>query len=65
MNKIILNKIKKEALSYGLKEKEFEDIMRGLEIIFSCVKKRDFKNARIMAKTTYKRIDAALERLDK
>lgn len=65
MNKLILNKIKKEVLSYGLKEEEFDDIMRGLEITFSCVKRKDFKNARIMAKTTYKYIDSALERLDK
>lgn len=65
MNKLILNKIKKEAMLYGINEKEFEDITRGLEITFSCVKKRDFKNARIMAKTTYKCIDAALERLEK
>lgn len=65
MNKLILNKIKKEAMLYGINEKEFEDITRGLEITFSCVKKRDFKNARIMAKTTYKYIDTALERLDK
>lgn len=65
MNKLILNKIKKEALSYGLEAVEFDDITRKLEITFNCIRKRDFKNARIMAKTTYKYIDSVLERLEK